>query len=289
MKATFGEKIFYTINGIVLLLLALICIYPLIYVASSSFSSVQAIATGKVLIFPVEFTVGAYKAVFAERDIWLGYANAIFYTLVGTLTSIVLTICGAYPLSKKDLKGKTAILLLVAVTMWFNAGVVPNYLNFVELGMLNTRMAVILCQACSGMYVIIMRAFFESIPDSLEEAARIDGAGHLKILTSIYLPLSKASIATVGLMYGIARWNAYLWPMLLLSNSPEKQPLQVVLKRMLVDVTTSITQGGDVVTDYSVKMMTYAIIMVSVLPMLMIYPFVQKYFEKGIMIGSVKG
>lgn len=289
MKSTFGEKIFYTINNVLLLILALVCVYPLIYVISSSLSSPQAIATGKVLLFPEGFNLNAYKAVFAEKDIWLGYGNAIFYTLAGTLTSLFLTIMGAYPLSKKDLKGKKIVLFFVAVTMWFNAGLIPNYLNFVELEMLNTRIAVLLCQACSGMYIIIMKAFFESIPDSLEEAARIDGAGNFRILTSVYLPLSKASIATVGLMYGIARWNAYLWPMLLLSKSPEMQPLQVVLKRMLVDITTSLSQGGDVMTDYSVKMMTYAIIVVSILPMLVIYPFVQKYFEKGIMIGSVKG
>lgn len=289
MKSTLGEKIFYIINNVILFILALICIYPLVYVASSSLSSPQAIATGKVLLFPKDFTLDAYKAVFAEKDIWLGYANAIYYMVIGVLTSLFLTIMGAYPLSKKDLKGRHTILFFVAITMWFNAGIIPNYLNFVELGLLNTRISVLLCQACSGMYIIIMKTFFESIPDSLEEAARIDGAGNFKILTSIYLPLSKASIATVGLMYAIGRWNAYLWPMLLLSSSPEMQPLQVVLKRLLVDTTTSLSQGGDVMTDYSVKMMTYAIIMVSVLPMIIIYPFVQKYFEKGIMIGSVKG
>lgn len=289
MRETFGEKVFYVINNIFLLIVGLVCLYPLIYVASSSFSSVNAISAGKVFLFPVEPTVAAYKAVFAESDIWAGYANAIFYTVVGTLISLFLTITAAYPLSKKGLRGKGVVTFMMVFTMWFNAGTVPIYLNFVDLGLLNTRIGVLLSQACAGTYVVIMRSFFQSIPDSLEEAARIDGAGHCRILTTIYLPLSKAAIATVALMYAIARWNGYFWPMLLLSSATELQPLQVVLKRMLLEITTSITQGGDTVTNYSVKMMTYAIIMVSIVPMLLVYPFIQKYFAKGIMIGSVKG
>lgn len=289
MRETFGEKVFYFINNIFLLIIGLVCLYPLIYVASSSFSSVNAISAGKVFLFPVEPTVAAYKAVFAESDIWVGYANAIFYTVVGTLISLALTITAAYPLSKKGLKGKGIVTFMMVFTMWFNAGTVPVYLNFVDLGLLNTRTGVLLSQACAGTYVVIMRSFFQSIPDSLEEAARIDGAGHFRILWTMYLPLSKAAIATVALMYAIARWNGYFWPMLLLSSATDLHPLQVVLKRMLLEITTSLTQGGDTFTNYSVKMMTYAIIMVSIVPMLLVYPFIQKYFAKGIMIGSVKG
>lgn len=289
MRETFGEKVFYVVNNIFLLVVGLICLYPLIYVASSSFSSVNAISAGKVFLLPVEPTGAAYKAVFAESDIWVGYANAIYYTIVGTLISLVLTITGAYPLSKKGLKGKGIVTFMMVFTMWFNAGTVPIYLNFVDLGLLNTRTGVLLSQACAGTYVVIMRSFLQSIPDSLEEAARIDGAGHFRILWTIYLPLSKAAIATVALMYAIARWNGYFWPMLLLSSATDLHPLQVVLKRMLLEITTSLTQGGDTVTNYSVKMMTYAIIMVSIIPMLLVYPFIQKYFAKGMMIGSVKG
>jgi len=289
MRTSLGEKIFYVINGIFLLLLGLVCLYPLIYVASSSISSVQAISAGKVFLFPVEPTLAAYKAVLGESDIWWGYANAIYYTILGTVLSMALTILGAYPLSKKDLKGKGIVTFMVVLTMWFDAGTVPKYLNYVDLGLLNTRIGVLLSAGCAGSYVIIMRSFFLSIPDSLEEAARIDGAGHFRILWQIYLPLSKAAIATVALMYGIARWNAYFWPMLLLSQSTDLQPLQVVLKRILLEVTTSLSVGGEQITNYSTKMMTYAIIMVSIIPMLLVYPFIQKYFAKGIMIGSVKG
>ncbi len=289
MRTTLGERIFYRVNNVFLLILALICLYPIVYVASASVSSVQAISAGKVYLLPVDFTLDAYKAVFAESNVWTGYANAIIYTIVGTAFSLFLTVLAAYPLSKKDLKGKSIFLMVIAFSMWFNAGTVPNYLNFVEMGLLNTRASVILQAACSGSYVIIMRSFFQSIPDSLEEAAHIDGAGQFKILWIIYLPLSKAAIATIGLMYGIARWNAYFWPMILLSSANDLQPLQVVLKRMLLDITTSLSAGGEQVTNYSVKMMTYAVIMVSVIPMLAVYPFVQKYFTKGLMIGSIKG
>lgn len=291
MRATLGEKIFYVVNAIVLILIGLVCLYPLIYVFSSSVSSVEAISAGKVYLWPVDFTMAAYKEVLKENAIWLGYANSIFYTIVGTLFSLFLTVLGAYPLSKKDLKGKGIFTFFIAFTIWFSAGTVPTYLNFVELGLLNTRASVILMSACAGSYIVIMRSFFQSIPESLEEAARIDGAGHFQILWIIYLPLSKAAIATIGLMYGIARWNAYFWPMILLSSANELQPLQVVLKRILLEVTTSLTagEGGETFTNYSAKMMSYAIIVVSVLPMLMVYPFVQKYFAKGIMIGSVKG
>jgi len=291
MRITRGEKIFYIINNIVLLILGLLCLYPLVFVASSSISSVQAIASGKVILWPVEPTLDAYKAVFMEKGIWLGYANSIYYTVVGTLISMLLTICGAYPLSKKNFKGKGIINFMLVFTMWFSAGTVPNYLNFVELGLLNTRFGVLMVGACVGTFVIIMRSFFQSIPEALEEAARIDGAGHMRVLIQIYLPLSKASIATVALMYAISRWNSYFWPMILLSSATELQPLQVVLKRVLLEVTTSLTagEGGETVTNYSAKMMSYAIIMVSILPMLLAYPFVQKYFTKGVMLGSVKG
>lgn len=291
MRISRGEKLFYIVNNIVLLILGLICLYPLIFVASSSISSVNAISAGKVVLWPIEPTFAAYASVFSEPDIWIGYLNAIYYTVFGTLLSLIITILGAYPLSKKGLKGAGIVMALIVFSMWFDPGTVPKYLNFVELGLLNTRWGVLFSGAYAGSYIIIMRTFFQSIPSSLEEAALIDGAGHVRILFQIYLPLSKAAIATVGLMYAITRWNVYFWPMILLSQSTELQPLQVVLKRILLEVTTSLTagEGGETITNYSAKMMTYAIIMVSVIPMLIVYPFIQKYFAKGIMIGSIKG
>ena len=290
MSESRGEKIFRIINNIVMILLAFICIYPMVYVISASFSSMRALDAGEVILLPKGFNIGAYKAVLEESDIWVGYANTIFYTVVGTAFSLFLTVCGAYPLSKKKFPGKGIVTTILVFSMWFAAGLIPNYLNYVELGLLNTRTAIILHGACSGMYVVIMRTFFQSIPDSLEEAALIDGANQIQILIKIYLPLSLASFATIGLMYALARWNGYIWSMILLKDE-SLQPLSVILKRLVVDNTFSAGEAAaqDTVQDYSTKMLTYAIMVVSTLPMLLAYPFIQKYFEKGMMVGAVKG
>ena len=288
MRETKGEKVFYVINGLLLLVFALICLYPIIYVLSASFSSAEAVASGRVILLPKDVSIGAYRAVFAKKDIWVGYANSIYYTVVGVAVNLLLTIFGAYPLSRKKLIGKKFLLVMVLIALFFNAGTVPNYLNYVQLGLLNTRLAIILGAGCASMYVIIMRTFFQSIPDSLEEAAIIDGANQWQVLWKIVLPLSRAAIATVGLMYGVGRWNSYFWAMVLLQNEA-LQPLQVILKRITVDVTFQLSVGGEQMIDSSLQMITYAVIMVSIIPMMIAYPFVQKYFEKGIMIGAVKG
>ena len=288
MRETKGEKVFYVINGFLLLVFALICLYAIIYVLSASFSSAEAVASGRVILLPKEVSIGAYRAVFAKKDIWVGYANSIYYTVVGVAVNLLLTIFGAYPLSRKKLIGKKFLLVMVLIALFFNAGTVPNYLNYVQLGLLNTRLAIILGAGCASMYVIIMRTFFQSIPDSLEEAAIIDGANQWQVLWKIVLPLSRAAIATVGLMYGVGRWNSYFWAMVLLQNEA-LQPLQVILKRITVDVTFQLSVGGEQMIDSSLQMITYAVIMVSIIPMMIAYPFVQKYFEKGIMIGAVKG
>ena len=288
MRETKGEKVFYVINGFLLLVFALICLYPIIYVLSASFSSAEAVASGRVILLPKDVSIGAYRAVFAKKDIWVGYANSIYYTVAGVAVNLLLTIFGAYPLSRKKLIGKKFLLVMVLIALFFNAGTVPNYLNYVQLGLLNTRLAIILGAGCASMYVIIMRTFFQSIPDSLEEAAIIDGANQWQVLWKIVLPLSRAAIATVGLMYGVGRWNSYFWAMVLLQNEA-LQPLQVILKLITVDVTFQLSVGGEQMIDSSLQMITYAVIMVSIIPMMIAYPFVQKYFEKGIMIGAVKG
>ena len=288
MRETKGEKVFYVINGFLLLVFALICLYPIIYVLSASFSSAEAVASGRVILLPKDVSIGAYRAVFAKKDIWVGYANSIYYTVAGVAVNLLLTIFGAYPLSRKKLIGKKFLLVMVLIALFFNAGTVPNYLNYVQLGLLNTRLAIILGAGCASMYVIIMRTFFQSIPDSLEEAAIIDGANQWQVLWKIVLPLSRAAIATVGLMYGVGRWNSYFWAMVLLQNEA-LQPLQVILKRITVDVTFQLSVGGEQMIDSSLQMITYAVIMVSIIPMMIAYPFVQKYFEKGIMIDAVKG
>lgn len=293
MKTTNGEKIFYFINGSVLLLFALACLYPLIYVLSASLSNVDAVMRGEVVLLPKGFNLGAYKEVLHEEMIWRGYANSLYITFFGTLFSVCFVILGAYPLSKPRFKGRKLFNLMVAITLWFGGGMIPTYLNFVSLGLLNTRLALIIASV-STYHVILMRTFFQSIPDSLEESAFLDGANSWKILTRIYLPLSKPCIATIALMAMIGHWNSYLWPMILIRQD-NLQPLQVVLKKIIIDTTFGAnTVSGpagqtDTIVEYSADMMVYATIAVSVVPMLLIYPFVQKYFKDGIMLGAVKG
>lgn len=293
MKTSNSEKIFYFINGFILLLFALICLYPLIYVLSASLSDVDAVMRGEIILFPKGLNLGAYKEVMNEEMIWTGYANSIFITFFGTIFSVCFVILGAYPLSKPRFKGRKLFNLMVAITLWFGGGMIPVYLNYVDLGLLNTRLAIII-SSVSTYFVILMRTFFQSIPDSLEESAFLDGANSWKVLTKIYLPLSKPSIATIALMSMIGFWNSYLWPMILIRQD-NLQPLQVVLKKIIIDTTFGANSVAgpvgqtDTIVEYSADMMVYATIAVSVIPMLLIYPFAQKYFKDGIMLGAVKG
>lgn len=292
MKKTLEEKIFVGINGFLLLLMALACLYPLVYVISASLSSVSAVMKGQVWLFPKGFNLGAYEKVFENKMIWSGYANAIYITFFGTIFSVFMVMLGAYPLSKKRVIGRKWLNMAVAIPLWFNGGLIPAYLNYVELGLLNTRLGVII-GAVSVYHVIIMRTFFASIPDSLEESAFLDGASSWKIFHSIYMPLSKPCIATVALMAMIGHWNSYIWPLLLIREDT-MQPLQVVLKKIILDTTFGAgAQAAEKMTDtiqnYSADMIVYATIVISMIPMLCIYPFAQKYFKDGIMLGAVKG
>lgn len=290
MKETKGEKVFYAVNTLFLVVLTAVIIYPIIYVISASFSSREAILTGKVVLFPVEANIEAYKYVFSDRQIWISYVNSIYYTFIGTVVAMAVTILGAYPLSRTVLPGKKIITFAVVLTMWFGAGTIPAYLNFRDLGLLNTRAAIILGFACSSYNFILLRNFFTAIPRSLEEAADIDGAGQWTILAKIYLPLSLPSIATISLFYAVSRWNSYFWEMILLS-SDNLMPLQVVIKKLIVDLK-GITAKADSIDqsllEYSEETVVYASIVVSAVPMLLLYPFIQKYFVKGVMVGAVK-
>ncbi|MBQ4516475.1 MAG: carbohydrate ABC transporter permease [Clostridia bacterium] len=290
MKETKGEKIFYFVNTLFMILLTLGIIYPIVYVISASFSSREAILTGKVVLFPVDANLEAYKYVFADRQIWISYLNSFFYTIVGTATAMAVTILGAYPLSKSVLPGKKIITFAIVLTMWFGAGTIPMYLNYRDLGLLNTRAAIILGSACSAYNFILLRNFFTAIPRSLEEAADIDGAGQWTILSKIYLPLSLPSIATISLFYAVARWNSYFWEMIILSDD-SLMPLQVVIKKLIVDLKGVAAKSDSVdlsMLKYSEETVVYASIVVSAVPMLVLYPFIQKYFVKGVMVGAVK-
>lgn len=281
-----SDKIYTGIIGAILILIALVTLYPFWYVLIASVSSGKAVAEGNVFLYPLQITFDAYKELVAKQEVWTGYANSIYITVFGTIISMALTICGAYPLSKPYFKGGKLINFLVVFTMWFQAGIIPTYLNFVDLGMRNTW-GVILGLAINTFNVILMINFFKGIPKALEEAATIDGASDLQVLTKIFLPLSKPAIATISLFYGVSRWNGYFWSMILIRDE-ERYPLNVWLKSWIVE-NNMVSEGGSVITTtYSADTFIYATIIIAVIPIMIFYPFIQKYFVQGAMIGAVK-
>lgn len=287
LKQTEGEKAFAVVNYIFLTLVSLLTLYPFLYVLSASFSDPDSVITEKVLLFPRGLTLEAYEKVLSTKGIWIAYGNTIFYTLVGATVSMIITICGAYPLSKKRLMGRKIITFFVAFTMWFGAGMIPFYLNIKSLGLIDSRLGIIIAFACGAFYVILLRTYFQSIPESMEESAKIDGANDLVILTKIILPLSTPALATIGLYYAVERWNGYFWSMILLKDI-NKIPLQVLLKKLVVEMNVSEEMMRDTQT-FNKETIIYTTIVVSVIPIVAVYPYIQKYFVKGIMIGSIKG
>lgn len=288
LKVSKGERVFNVFNYMFLSIVGFVAVYPLIYVFSASISSVDAVILGDVLLYPVEVTLDAYRQVLSDSSIWTGYANSIYLTLVGTAVNLIATVSAAYPLSKKRLPLLVPLTWFFIVTMWFQAGMIPTYLNFKDLSLLDTRTAIIIGFAMTPFNMILLRTFFASIPASLEEAAKVDGASEFYILRKIYLPLSKAGLATIGLFYAVSRWNGYFWNMVLLKTD-SKIPLQVMLKKMIVEAKIAETiEGMDTTINYSVETLIYATIIISIIPMMLAYPFIQQYFQKGIMIGAVK-
>ena len=300
MKLKRKHSVFQTTINIVLLLFLIIQIYPIVYVISCSFSDVDAINAGKVFLWPVGFTLDGYKKIFEYSAIWVGYANTIFYTVVGTVINLIVTIPCAYALSRKDLKGRNLFTIYFMITMYVSGGLIPSYLNVKQLGLLDSRAIILILGALSVYNLIVCRSFFaNTIPYELTEAARIDGASDWSIFMNIILPLSKAIIVVMVLYYGVGRWNAYFDAMIYL-NDTDKYPLQLVLRGILLQgQMASDLAGGAALTleemqememiKKAADLMKYCIIVVSTAPMLLVYPKLQKYFEKGIMIGSVKG
>jgi ABC-type sugar transport system, permease component len=244
---------------------------------------------GEVILLPKNITMEAYGIVFKTRTIWVAYLNTIFYTVFGTAVNMLLTILGAYALSKKKLPGRRFLNLFVMLTMWIHPGVIPTYLNFLELRLLDTRASILIGFAINVFNFVLLRTFFESVPDSMEEVAKIDGANDMQILWSVYIPLSVSAIATITLFYAVGRWNSYFWAMILF-RSDSKVPLQVLLKKLVVDVTKTASEGaGDIGRSSVRETVIYSTMVVSMLPMIIIYPFIQKFFVKGIMVGAIKG
>lgn len=289
MFQTRGEKIFNVINVSFMLLLTVIMLYPLYYVVIAAFSDPLAVSTGEVTLLPKGFAMDSFQRVATMDRIWTAYGNTVFYSVIGTVISLTLTVLGAYPLSKRKLPGRKLITFFVLVTLWFNAGIMPTYLNFQQLGLLDTRLGILLCFAIDTFLVILMRTFFENVPDSMEESAKMDGANDWTILSRIYLPLSGPAIATITMYYFVGRWNAFFWSMMLLKDQ-DKVPLQVLLKKLIVEVSYNVNEAVDMSSSVMTEQtIVYATIVIAVIPMLVLYPFIQRFFVKGIMVGAIKG
>lgn len=285
-----GERIFdvgMTIFGI---LLSLLVFYPVYYVVIASLSKPLYVENGSVMFAIKHFTLESYRQAVAKPGVWTAYGNTIFYTTAGVLVNMIFSTTMAYALSKKKLVLRKFFTLFTIFTMWFNAGIIPTYLTFRDFNLLNTRTAIILGFAINTYNMIIMKSFFEQVPYELEEAAYIDGADHFTIFFRIFLPLSKPALATVGMFYGVNRWNSYFWAMQLV-NDDTKAPLQVLLKKMMVDRVANASEAA-IVTQNSLSSPTtviYAMIVIAILPVLVVFPFVQKYFKTGLTVGGVKG
>ncbi|UQZ82322.1 Lactose transport system permease protein LacG [Paenibacillus konkukensis] len=293
MRPSAGEKWFGILNYALLSFAAALALYPFLYVAAASISSSDAVVTGKVLLLPKELTFASYGKVMGQQGIWIAYANTVFYTVFGTLVNLVFTILGAYPLSKKRLAGASLISFFVALTMFINmsgtAGMIPFYLNLRDLGLLDKRFTILFAFAVFTFYVFLMRTFFQGIPDELEESAKVDGANDWQILTRIYLPLSLPALASIGLFCAVNRWNGYFWTMVILRDE-SKIPLQVLLRKLIVEskLSDDMMSAADISQGFSQETIIYATIIVSIVPILLVYPFIQKYFVKGMMLGAVK-
>ncbi len=293
MNYSFNDKIFYILTLVVLTIFFILVLYPCIFVISASFSSGTAVQTGKVVLFPVDVSLEGYKTVFNTPTIWLGFKNSIIYTVAGTLINICMTITTAYCLSRKDLPGRNFITILFTFTMFFGGGLIPSYMVVQRMGLLNTRFALMIPGAISVFNLIVARTFIvNSIPEELLEAAQIDGCSDIKYFMEILIPLSKTIIAVLALFYGVSHWNAYFNAMIYLNNK-SLFPLTLYLREILMSSQIDPATVSDPELQSKIANMVgvikYALIMVSITPMLVIYPFVQKYFVKGVMIGSVKG
>ncbi len=276
-----SEKIFKILAYVLLTIFALACIYPLIFTFSSAISSADAVDTGKVILFPVGIDFTAFSVVLKEKGYWIAYCNTIFYTVYGTAVSMFVAVTGAYALSKPRLIWGRGFNFILVFTMWFAAGMIPTYQNFINLG-INNRMGYILGMGFNAFNIVLLRNYFSGVPHEIEEAATIDGANEFQILTKIYIPMSKASIATVTMFYALNRWNTYFWARMLLAE--DAQPLQVYMRTYMEKMTGD---SGSMV-DYSLTAVQYAMIICSIVPIIIVYPQLQKFFAAGVNVGGVK-
>lgn len=299
MRMNWTDRIFMCAVYLFLAFFFFITLYPMVFVLSASFSDPDMVASGEMLLLPVGFNLQAYQYILRFKDIWVGYANTIFYTVVGTLLNLLVTLPAAYALSRRDLKGRKFFMIMFMITMYFSGGLIPGYLNIKSFGLLNTRMVLLVSGLVSVYNMIVARTFFHNtIPWELHEAASLDGASDTQTFTQIVLPLSKPIMAVMLLYYGVAHWNSYFSAMIYLRDRT-KFPLQLFLREILLEAQSIMAGVEEAVSAEEISALMkqaevanqikYAIIVVSTVPMLIIYPKLEKYFAKGVMIGSVKG
>ncbi len=295
VEKSYSDKIFDVVNLIVMCVLLLIFIWPMWFVLIASFSDPNQLWLGNVILWPKGFTLEAYEKLLEYTDIWIGYKNTILYTVVGTLVNLILTVTLAYPLSRKDFLPRKFIMIMLVITMYFGGGLIPTYLVVKNLGMVNNFWAMIIPGAISTYNVLVVRTYFlNSIPNELHEAAKLDGANNLQFFGKIALPLAKPVVAVVGLYYAVGHWNDYYTALIFLYDK-EKFPLTCFLKNLIIDTSTAMRGSfGSSASEMEsmirlAQSLKYSTIIVAVIPMLIVYPFVQKFFVKGVMIGSIKG
>jgi len=292
VREPFGDRVFLIVVRIMLGVALALVLLPLIYIVASSFSSPAAVNAGRVRFWPVEFSLEAYRSVLSNAEVLQGYYNSLIYAVAGTAISVTLTVAIAYPLSRRTFYGRNVLMTLLVFTMLFSGGVIPTYMVVHDLGMLNTRWAMLIPNAIGVWQVIIARTFFaNSIPDELYEAAMLDGASEIRTLRSVVLPLSKPLLAVLALMYTIYQWNTYFDALVYLKDA-DLFPLQIVLRNILL-LNTPRTGATDMAQQMHqiqlANVLRYALIVVSSLPVLIIYPFVARHFTKGVLVGAVKG
>lgn len=292
MKTSLGSKVFDIINVILLCLVIFITVYPMYYIFIVSISNGNLVTRGLINFYPRDITWDAYMIVLKDPSIWRAYGNTVLYTTVGTVINVAMTALCAYPLSRKDMYGRNALVMMVAATMFISGGLIPLYLVVQKLGLINSMWALVLPPAISAFNMIIMKTYFEGIPMALQESAYLDGANEIQVLFKVIIPLSLPVMATMVLFYAVHHWNSF-FPSLIYLNSSDKYPVQVLLRNIVIagefaDQTASIGSSSNnfrvVATNYK-----FAVIIITVLPILVVYPYLQKYFVKGAMVGALKG
>ena len=292
-KLEVSELIFKIISYTLLTVFALACLYPFVYAVSAAISGRAPVEYNTIVLFPKDIQFQAFARMFTDNTFWNAYSNTLFITLYGTLWAMFTSILGAYALSKKRLLFRTTFNFFLVFTMWFAAGIVPQYLNYLAtqrvfnaVGIMDDKWLVVIAMGMAAMNIILLRNAFEGVPSEVEEAAIVDGATEMQVLTQVHIPMSQSTIATVALFFAISRWNGYFWARQMISN-PNEQPLQVFI-RMRLEQFTDAEQMAGWNEIYASDSVIYALIVCSIVPILIIYPFIQKYFAKGVNVGGVK-